>query len=94
MAGSAGQVPHLLAEEKYEECGCISEVDVLMTSLLLASHLVTLGQVSSMKAAHFVTMRFVRERAETANYHRELGNYLSRAEREMLADQHRWLEAC
>lgn len=94
MAGSAGQVPHLLSEGRYEACGWISEVDILMTSLLLASHLATLGQVMSAKAAHFVSMKYVRDRRERASYHRELGNYLAKIEREMMADQQRWLEAC
>jgi len=93
MAGSAGQVPHHIARNEPEKCGWISECDVLTCSLLLASHLVTLGQVMSLEAAHYVTMRYVRERAEEKSYHRELGNYLSRVERALLAGRQRWLEA-
>lgn len=94
MAGSAGQVPHLVAERNFEAVGWISECDTLLTSLLLASHLASLGQILSVQAAHFVTMRFVRERRDRANYHRELGNYISRVERRMVAEQRTWLEAC
>lgn len=94
LAGSAGQVPHLVSEGRFEAVGWISEVDVLLTSLLLAGHLASLGQVISVHAAEFVTMRFVREQREVACYHRELGNYLARAERQMLEEeQRRWLEA-
>lgn len=93
MAGSAGQVPHLVAERNFEAVGWISECDTLLTSLLLASHLSSLGQVLNVQAAHYVTMRFVRERRERANYHRELGNYISRVGRQMMADQQSWLEA-
>lgn len=93
MAGSAGQVPHLVAERNFEAVGWISECDTLLTSLLLASHLASLGQVINIQAAHYVTMRFVRERRERANYHRELGNYISRVGRQMIADQRTWLEA-
>jgi len=94
MAGSAGQVPHHVARNDFKKVAWISECDVLATSLLLASHLVTLGQVMSAQAAHYVTMRYVRERAEEASYHRELGNYLAKVERQMIADQRSWLEAC
>lgn len=94
MAGSAGQVPHHIARNDHEKSAWISECDVLTCSLLLASHLVTLGQVMSIDAAHYVTMRYVRERAEEKSYHRELGNYLSKVGRKMLADQQNWLEAC
>jgi hypothetical protein len=62
--------------------------------MLLAAHLSRLGQVSSLIAAQYVTMLFVRERREFACYHRELGNYLSRAKRQILEDERRWLEAC
>jgi len=93
MAGSAGQVPHLVCQGHFEAVGWISEVDTLLTGLLLAGHLASVGQVFSVHAAQYVTMRFVRERRETACYHRELGNYLSRAERQMLEEQRRWLEA-
>lgn len=94
MAGSAGQVPHLVAEERHEDLASVAEVDVLTTALLLASHLVTLGEVISLHAAHYVTMRAVRSRRPRARYHRELGNYLAKVEREMLEDQRRWLDAC
>jgi hypothetical protein len=94
MAGSAGQVPHLATEGRFEAVCWISECDVLLTSMLLARHLASLGQIISATAAEYVTMRFVRERREFACYHRELGNYLSRADRQMLDDQRRWLEAC
>lgn len=94
LAGSAGQVPHLVAERNFEAVGWISDCDVLTCSLLLASHLTTLGQVMSSKAAHFVTLKYVRDDRERARYHRELGNYLAKVEREMINDQHRWLEAC
>ena len=96
MAGSAGQVPYRVAENDFAAIGLISQCDVLTTGLLLASHLVTLGQVRSLKAAHFVTMSFVRAHArETeAGYDRELGNYVSKAHREMFAEQRAWLEAC
>lgn len=93
MAGSAGQVPHRVADNDFVSVAAISECDTLTTALLLASHLATLCQISSSKAAHYATMRFVRERREKARYHRELGNYISRAAQEMLTDQQRWLEA-
>ena len=95
MAGSAGQVPYRVADNDFEAIGQISQCDVLTTSLLLASHLVTLGQVRSLKAAHFVTMSFVRAHARDteASYDRELGNYVARAQREMVAEQQAWLEA-
>jgi len=93
MAGSAGQVPHLVAEQNFESVGWISECDTLLTSLLLASHLTSLGQICNIRTAHYVTMRFVRERRERANYHRELGNYISRVGRQMIAEQQNWLEA-
>lgn len=94
MAGSAGQVPYHVGRNEYEKCGWLSECDVLTCSLLLASHLATLGQVRSIDAAHYVTMRYVRERAEEKSYHRELGNYLSKVGRKILSDQQSWLEAC
>lgn len=93
MAGSAGQVPHLAREGRFEECAWISESDVILCGLLLAGHLASLGQVVSRAAAEFVTMKFVRERREFACYHRELGNYIAKAERQMLDDHRRWLEA-
>lgn len=94
MSGSAGQVPHLFEEERFEAVAWISECDVLLTALLLAGHLASLGEVISSATAQFVTMRYVRERRATANYHRELGNYLSAAEQKMVAEeQQRWLEA-
>lgn len=94
MAGSAGQVPHLAAEGRHEDLASVAEVDVLTTALLLAGHLSTLGQVISVHAAIYVTMRAVRSRRPRARYHRELGNYLAKVERQMLEDQRRWLEAC
>ena len=94
MAGSAGQVPHLVAEGRCAEVAAVSEVDVLTTALLLAGHLVTLGQVASLHAAHYVSMRAVRERRPRARYHRELGNYLAKVKQQMFEDQQRWLEAC
>ncbi len=94
MAGSAGQVPYRVAEGNLKAVAWISECDVLLTACLLASHLVTLGQVMSVQAAHYVTLRYVRERREHASYHRELGNYLAKVERQIIADQRRWLEAC
>ncbi|HEX8533836.1 MAG TPA: hypothetical protein VF662_06680 [Allosphingosinicella sp.] len=93
MAGSAGQVPHLFDEGRFEAVAWISECDVLLTSLLLAAHLASLGQVISVTAAQYVTMRFVRERRPTASYHRELGNYLAKVARQMMEDQQGWLEA-
>jgi len=87
MAGSAGQVPYLVAEGNFEAVGWISECDVLTTSLLLAGHLASLGQVKNAPAAHFVTMGFVRARSEKAIYYRVLGNYRDRAKRQMVADQ-------
>ena len=93
LAGSAGQVPHRVAENDFDSVAAISDCDTLTTSLLLASHLASLGQVSSSKAAHHATMRFVRERRERACYHRELGNYIARTGREMFSEQNRWLEA-
>ena len=93
IAGSAGQVPYRIARSEYKEIAWISEVDTLTTALLLASHLTTLGQVVNVQAAHYVTMRYVRERADDASYHRELGNYISKVERQMLVKQRRWLEA-
>lgn len=93
LAGSAGQVPHRVAENDFESVAAISDCDTLTTSLLLASHLASLGQISSSKAAHHATMRFVRERRERASYHRELGNYIARVGREMFSEQNRWLEA-
>ena len=94
LAGSAGQVPHRVAENDFESVATISECDTLCTALLLASHLASLGQILSSKAAHYATMRFVRERRERASYHRELGNYLSKVSREMFANRTQWLEAC
>lgn len=94
MAGSAGQVPYRVAEGNLKAVAWISQCDVLLTACLLASHLVTLGQVMNVQAAHYVTMRYVRERAGDANYHRELGNYVAKAERQMIAEQRRWLDAC
>ena len=47
----------------------------------------------NLRAAHYVTMRYVRERAEKANYHRELRNYVAKVEQQMTAEQRRWLEA-
>ncbi len=93
MAGSAGQVPYRVAEGNLKAVAWISECDVLLTACLLASHLVTLGQVMSVQAAHYVTLRYVRERREHASYHRELGNYLAKVERQIIAEQRRWLEA-
>jgi hypothetical protein len=93
MAGSAGQVPHLFGQGRFDAVAWISECDVVLTSLLLAAHLASLGQVISAAAAHYVTMRYVRERRELACYHRELGNYLSKVARQMMEDQQRWLEA-
>ena len=84
MAGSAGQVPYLFDKGRFEAVAWISECDVLLTALLLAAHLASLGQVISVTAAHYVTMRFVRERREFACYHRELGNYLSAASRQLM----------
>ena len=60
---------------------------MLTTSLLLASHLASLGQVKSACTAHYVTMGFVRARSEKAIYYRVLGNYRDRAKRQMVADQ-------
>ena len=94
MAGSAGQVPYMVAEGRHQEAAAISEVDVLTTACLLASHLSTLGEVISVNAAHFVTMQAVRNRRPTARYHRELGNYLAKARRQMEDEQRRWLETC
>lgn len=96
MAGSAGQVPYRVAQNDFATPGFISECDVLTTALLLASHLVTIGEVRSLKAAHFVTMSFARAHARRtgATYDRELGNYVAKAQREMVAEQHAWLEAC
>lgn len=94
MAGSAGQVPHLVEEGRFQGVEWISECDVLLTALLLASHLASLGEVFSAVTAHYVAMRFVRERRLTANYHRELGNYLAAAEQKMVAEERqRWLVA-
>ena len=93
MAGSAGQVPHLIEAGRVQDCAAISEVDVLLTSLLLAGHLVSLGEVASVNAAQFCTMRFVRNQRPFSSYHRELGNYLAKAERQMIEDQTRWLQA-
>lgn len=94
MAGSAGQVPHLVVEGRHEEVAAICEVDVLTTALLLAGHLATLGEVTSLQAAYYVTMQAVRERRPRARYHRELGNYMAKARKQMLDDQRRWLETC
>lgn len=94
LAGSAGQVPHMVAESRLQDAAAISEVDVLTTACLLASHLVTLGDVVSLNAAYFVTMQAVRNRRPRAKYHRELGNYMAKARRQMIDDQRRWLETC
>jgi hypothetical protein len=93
LAGSAGQVHYLAAEQSYKSAARISECDVLTTALLLASHLATLGQVKSMFAAHYVTMMYVREYDDAAPYHRFLGNYLARAKRQMMDEQQAWLLA-
>ncbi len=94
LAGNAGQVPYRVAESNFEAVAWISECDTLTTSLLLASHLASLGQVKSAPTAHFVTMGFVRGRREKATYYRVLGNYRDRAKRQMVADQRSWLEPC
>lgn len=91
MSGSAGQVPYLYEERKFEAVAWISECDVILTALLFASHLASLGQVKSAVTAHFVTMGFVRARRETANYHRELGNYMTKARKQMFDEQQKWL---
>jgi hypothetical protein len=93
IAGSAGQVPHLIEAGRIQECAAICEVDVLLTSLLLAGHLVSLGEVRSLHTAQYCTMRFVRNQRPFARYYRELGNYLASSERQMLEEQTRWLEA-
>ena len=93
MAGSAGQVPYLMNEGRFADCAAISESDVLLTALLLAGHLSTLGQVTSLSAAQYSTMRYVRNQRPFARYHRELGNYLAKAELRMIEEQNRWLEA-
>ena len=93
MAGSAGQVPYLIKEGRFADCAAVCESDVLLTALLLAAHLASLGQVSSLAAAKFITMRYVRGQREFACYHRELGNYLAKAEQQMIEDQTRWLQA-
>ena len=93
MAGNAGQVPYLIDEGRVHECAAISEVDVLLTSLLLAGHLVSTGEVKSLRAAQYCTMRCVRNQRPAASYHRELGNYLASAERQMLEEQNCWLQA-
>lgn len=93
MAGSAGQVPYLVDDGNFEAVEWISECDVLLTALLLASHLASLEQVLSAATAHYVTMRLVRARRERANYHRELGNYVAKTEKQMMSDQRFWLAA-
>ena len=93
LAGNAGQVPYRVAESNFEAVAWISECDTLTTSLLLASHLATLGQVTSMPTAHYVSMMFVRERRKRANYYRVLGNYASRTKRQMIDEQQAWLMA-
>lgn len=93
MAGSAGQVPHMVAAGRQADCAEIAEVDVLSTGLLLAAHLASLGEVCSLQASYYATMRAVRDRRPRASYHRELGNYMDKARRQMMEDQQRWLEA-
>ena len=93
MAGSAGQVPYLIKEGRFDDIAALSECDILLTSLLLAGHLCSLGQVTSLSAAQYSTMRYVRGQRSFASYHRELGNYLAKAERQMIEDQTRWLQA-
>lgn len=93
MAGNAGKVPHLALQGRFREIAWLSESDVLTTALVLASHLATLGRVTNMTAAQYATVRHVRERRSRAPYHRELGNYLARFEREMMAACNSWLMA-
>lgn len=60
FGGSAMSIPELVKAGQYRKISWISEADVIATSMILCSHLASVGDLISAEAAHYSILQHVR----------------------------------
>ncbi len=86
FGGSAGRVPVLVEQQRWNRLNEIAESDVIVTAMVLASHLRIHGELVSATAAHIVTLDHVRRLRPHAKYFDYLGRVRGRIAQRAMAE--------
>ena len=86
FGGSAGRVPILVEQQRWARLNEIAESDVIVTCMVLASHLRIHGELVSAAAAHIVILDQVRRLRPHAKYFDYLGRVRARIARRLMAE--------
>lgn len=93
FGGSASMVPMLVKNEQWARLAEISDSDVIVTSMVLASHLCAHGELTSSSAAHYVILDEVWKRREGARYRDYVARIRKRIGKDMSASAKAFIEA-
>jgi DNA polymerase elongation subunit (family B) len=93
FGGSASMVPMLVKNEQWARLAEISDADVIVTSMVLASLLCAHGELTSASAAHYVILDEVWKRREISRYRDYVGRIRKRVGNEMNASAQAFVDA-
>lgn len=93
FGGSASMVPMLVKNEQWARLAEISDSDVIVTGMVLASHLCAHGELTSAAAAHYVILDEVWKRREGSRYRDYVARIRKRIGKEMNASAQAFIEA-
>ena len=91
FGGSADRVPALIADKRWSRLTEIADSDVIVTAMVLCSHLKIHGGIVSAKAAHITLLDHIRRLRPHAKYYDYLGRVRTRIAREAVADAERFI---
>lgn len=86
FGGSAGRVPILVEQQRWARLTEIADSDVIVTSMVLSSHLQIHGELASATAAHIVLLDHVRRLRPHAKYFDYLGRVRARIAQRAMSD--------
>ena len=86
FGGSAGRVPILVEQQRWNRLCELADSDVIVTSLVLASHLCIHGELVSATAAHISILDHVRRLRPHAKYYDYLGRVRARIAQRAMAE--------
>jgi hypothetical protein len=93
FGGSAGRVPHLVEQQRWARLSEIAESDVIVTGMVLASHLRIHGELVSATAAHIVLLDHVRRLRPHAKYSDYLGRVRARLAQRAMTEMEAFIAA-
>lgn len=93
FGGSAGRVPVLVEQQRWARLSEVAESDVIVTCMVLASHLRIHGELVSATAAHIVLLDHVRRLRPHAKYYDYLGRVRARIAHRVMSEVEAFIAA-